>query len=357
MGGVGPYLTLFSRAGIAREQVDKDVEKLAIHELPSARGCTYVLPAADFALGLRSGEAFGGADLKVAMKLGVTEKEIAKLSEAVLKALAKGPLDPDGIREAVGPAARSLGPEGVKKGISSTLPLALGGLQVRGDIRRIPTTGRLDQQRYRYTVWKPNPLAKYKPSAEETYTELARHDFRWIGPATLAEFQWFSGLGVKAAKVAIEPVKLEPVESERMMLREDRDEFESFKAPRSPHYSLVSSVDSIFLLRRNVTDLVDAADKDRRLGEGKCMGGLTDLPNHAILDRGRIVGLWDYDQPGGSIAWVSFIKPDAALKKAVSEMESYIRGQLGDARSFSLDSPKGRAPRIESLRKMAAKAV
>ena len=356
VGGVGPYLTLFSRAGLSREQVDKAVEKLEIHELPTARGCTYVLPASDFALGLSAGEAFGGGDMKVAMKLGVTEKEIAKLCESVLQALAKGPLEPDAIREAVGSAARSLGAEGQKKGISSTLPLALGKLQVSGDIRRIPTTGRLDQQRYKYALWKSNPLTKYKASREETYTELARRYFRWIGPATLAEFQWFSGLGAKAAKAAVEPVKLESFNGDRMMLSQDRAEFEKFKAPKSPQYSLVSSLDSIFLLRRNIADLVDPADKDRKLGEDKCLSGLTELPNHGIVDRGRIVGLWDYDPASRSIAWASFIPADSALKKAVGEMESYLREQLGDARSFSLDSPAKRGPRIEALRKMAAKA-
>ena len=356
VGGVGPYLTLYSRAGLSREQVDKAVEKLEIHELPTARGCTYVLPASDFALGLKAGEAFAGGDMKVAIKLGVTEKDIAKLCEAVVKALEREPLEPDAIRDAVGKAARSLGAEGIKKGISSTLPLALGKLQVTGDIRRIPTTGRLDQQRYRYALWKPNPLAKYQSSAEVTYAELARHDFRWIGPATQAEFQWFSGLGAKAAKAAIEPLKLETLEGDRMMLAEDRAEFEKFKAPKTPQYSLVSSLDSMFLLRRNVADLVDAADKGRKLGENKCLSGLTDLPNHAILDRGRIVGLWEYDQAAGSIAWASFIPADATLKKVVADMENYVREQLGDARSFSLDSPAKRGPRIEALRKMATKA-
>lgn len=356
VGGVGPYLTLFSRAGLSRDRIDKAVAKLEIHELPTARGCTYVLPAADYALGLKAGEAFAGGDVKVALKLGVTEKEVAKLGDAVLKALEKGPLEPDAIRDAVGKAARSLGPEGVKKGISSTLPLALGKLQVTGDIRRIPTIGRLDQQRYKYTLWKPNPLAKYKATAEETYTQLARHYFHWIGPATLAEFQWFSGLGVKAAKAAIDPLRLESLEGDRLMFADDRAEFERFTTPKSPQYALVSSLDSIALLRRNVIDLVDPADKDRKLGENKCFSGLTDLPNHAILDRGRIVGLWDFDQPSGTIAWVSFIPVDAALKKAVAETESFVREQLGDARSFSLDSPAKRGPRIETLRKMAAKA-
>ena len=34
--------------------------------------------------------------------------------------------------------------------------------------------------------------------------------------------------------------------------------------------------------------------------------------------------------------------------------EEYVRSQLGDARSFGLDSPKSRAPKIEALRKAGA---
>src|SRR5689334_2902005 len=82
VGGVGPYLTLFARAGTSREAADAAAAALEIHELPSARGCTYVLPAKDFALGLKVGEAFAGGEMKVATKLGVTEKEIAKLCDA-----------------------------------------------------------------------------------------------------------------------------------------------------------------------------------------------------------------------------------------------------------------------------------
>ena len=40
VGSVGPYLTLFARAGTSREAVDAAVQKLEIHELPSARACT-----------------------------------------------------------------------------------------------------------------------------------------------------------------------------------------------------------------------------------------------------------------------------------------------------------------------------
>src|SRR5262245_11476929 len=129
VGGVGPYLTIHARSGMSREAVDQSLGKLEIHELPSARGCTYVLPASDFALGLKVGEEFGKAEMKVAYKLGVTDKEVDKLCDAVLKALAKGSLEPNQVREATGNASRSLGEEGKKKGITTTLPLALGKLQ------------------------------------------------------------------------------------------------------------------------------------------------------------------------------------------------------------------------------------
>ncbi len=359
VGGCAPYLTLFSRGGLSREQVDAPVAKVEIHELPSARGCTYVLPASDFALGLTLGQGFNG-EMKTAEKLGVAAKEIDKLCGLVIAALEKGPLDPDGIKEATGKAVRNLGPEGQKKGLTTTLPVALERLQSSGEIRRIPVNGRLDQQRYKYTLWRPNPLRGFKLSAEEAYIELARRYFAWIGPATLAEFQWFSALGAKAAKAAVEPLKLEPLakDDNRMLLPGDRAKLEAFLPPKDPEYSLVGPIDSILLLRRNLTGLLDAKDLTREvfLDKGtKQLGVLPDLPSHAILDRGRIVGLWEYDMSTESIAWTAFVKKDKALEHAVARTEQYVRDQLGDARSFSLDSPKSRAPRVAALRKAAGR--
>jgi hypothetical protein len=355
VGGVGPYLTLFSRAGLSRESVDADVARNLICELPSARGCTYVLPATDFALGLAVGQTFN-TDIKTAEKLGVTQKEIDKLCDAIVGALEKTPLDPDGLREATGKAVRNLGPEGQKKGIVTTLPVALGKLQKSGEIRRIPINGRLDHQRYKYTVWRPNPLRGFKLSKEEAYTELARRFFSWIGPASMGDFQVLSALGVKAAKAAVEPLKLEPLEtgSDRLMLPDDRAKLDAFSAPKDPKYVLVASIDSILLLQ--LKGVLDPKDLDRQVfveKDSKPLGGLAYLPSHAILDRGRVVGLWEYDTASGSIAWTPFGKKDKAMQEAVARTEQYVREQLGDARSFSLDSPKSRAPRVAALRKAA----
>ena len=334
IGGAAAYLTLFARAGLRRAEVDAALEKIEIHELPGARGCTWVVPAHDYPLALAAGQPFSKDELKVARKLGVPDQEIDKLRAAVLKALAGGPLDPDALKKKTGNAVRNLGPEGAKKGLTTTLPVALGLLQSAGQIRRVPVNGRIDQQRYKYSAWECSPNG--------TFTDLARRYFGWIGPATIGEFQGFAGLGVKAAKTVVEPLGLVTVSGDLCILPEDHEEFLKFKAPKRPQYSLVSSLDGIGLLRDDWKSLLAPEDRAK------------DLPGHAILDRGRLIGRWEFDMATGTIAWASFVPRDQALEKAVRRMEAFVREDLGDARSFGLDSPAKRAPRIEALRTFVA---
>jgi hypothetical protein len=349
VGGANPYLALFARGGIGRQEADDAVARLSIHELPGARGCTYVVPAPDFALALTVGRGFS-SDERTALKLGVSEAEIDKLCAAVLDALERGPKDPEELRTATTGIVRNLGEAGKKKGLASTLPVVLGKLQAAGEIRRIPENGRLDQQRYRYALWRPNPLKRFRLSAEAAYTELARRFFTWIGPATLAEFQGFSGLGTKAAKAAVDPLKLKPLEhgDERLLFAADLARYHAFKPPEQPQVVLAGSLDGVSHLRRNVEELLAPEDIKRSVF---CEKGLMDLSSHVILDRGRLIGLWDYDVATESIAWISFIPKSKAIIEAVARTERFICSELGDARSFSLDSPKSRAPRIEALRK------
>ena len=358
VGGCNPYLTLYARSHISRAVVDAEIAQLNIHELPSARGCTYVLPANDFGLGLLVGEPFRKAELRVAASLGVTDSEIDKLCSAVVDALHNKVLSPEEIRTVTGDASRSLGELGKKKGLTSTLPVALGKLQALGEIRRVPIDGRLDQQRYKYTAWQPNPRQNVSFDTEEVLTELARKYFKWAGPATQWEFQWFSGLTVGTAKKAIAPLNLVPIapNSERLLLPEDLDEFLEFKRPTDPIYKFVSSIDGICLLRRDVKSLLLEEDQDRPVSTSnglKSIGALGDLPSNAILDRGRLIGLWEFDPTVNELIWTTFIPRNEALKSAATEIETYVRDQLGDARSFSLDSPKSRAPLLAALREAA----
>jgi hypothetical protein len=285
--------------------------------------------------------------------LGVTDAELERLRAAVLAVLdADGPLDPGKLKERLGDAVRSLGEEGRKRGQSTTLPMVLGELQTAGEIRRVPVNGRLDQQRYAYVRWAGAP--RIGLSVDEVRTELARRYFRWAGPASLAHFRWFSGLGVGDAKKAVAPLDLAPVDGTDLLLAPaDGAAFAAFERPDEPSYALVASIDGISLLRRDAANLLDETDAARlatRAGSGV---SLADLPHHAIVDRGRVVGVWEFDAEDGRIVWAAFTKSDAALRAAVERTEGFVRDELGDARSMSLDSPGSRGKRLAAVRELA----
>lgn len=365
VGGSSPYLALFARAGTSRADADAAVAALAIHELPSARGCTYVVPASDYALALRAGQGRGeDAEIDAAKKhCGVTDAEVDKLCDAVLRALAGGARDPKELKATLGDRVRHLGDAGKKRGLTTTLPLALGLLQSQGAIRRVPANGRLDQQRYAYALWHPSPLQGAALSAEEVIANLASRFFRWAGPATAAQLAWWAGIGVKAARAVVSELGLTPLVEgdDRLVTPADRDAILSFERPAEPRPVLVGSLDNIVHPRREVASLLSEANAAIAVWNEKkseAAGALSDLPYHAIVDRGELVGLWDYEPSSGEVVWTAFGEPTAALRTEVSSMASFVRSDLGDVRSFSLDSPESRAPRLAKLRDMvpAAKA-
>lgn len=359
VGGVGPYLAIHARTGASRAQIDADVAALALHELPSARGCTYVVPADDFALALRAGQGHtDAAQVAQAKKhCGVTDAELERLQRAILDALQAGDADPDELKLRCGDAVRHLGDVGKKRGLTTTLALGLGHLQQHGLIRRVPVTGRLDQQRYRYALWPSRPLAGCSWTDDELSVALGRRYFAWAAPATAAQFAWWAGRGVKAARVAVSELGLVPIASgdDRLINPSELDALHAERAPAS-RVVLTGSIDNLVHLRRDVavtlglTGVASPLLSDAAL---QTLGGLSDLPHHAIVHGGELIGLWDYDPDAGAIVWCTFEPPTDAVRAAVAETEAFVRDELGDARCFSLDSPKSRAPRLASLRAAA----
>ena len=360
VGGANPYLAAFHRGGFSREALDRAVANVEIHELPSARGCTYVLPATHFRAGLTLAKGRGEPQDVVTAKrhLGLTDAELDRLCESVQSCLEGEVLDPKEIRERVGDATRSLGDEGKKRGMTTTLPLALGRLQNEGRIRRVPVSGRLDQQRYKYTAWNPSPFESGgELTLDESHASFARLYFQWSGPSTKAQYQAISGVGVKASEAYVELLGLVSFgEGDLIGFPEDREAYEAFTVPSDPVYVLAANLDNLSHWRWGCTEFVDEADVNRPAFGPKgvgALGGLSDLENQAIYDRGRLVGLWDYDPESQEVVYVSFVEKNSLLKAAADKVGDFIREQLGDMRSFSLDSPESRKPRLELLRSLA----
>jgi hypothetical protein len=361
IGGVNPYLGIFARCGATRLQVDQALADRALLELPSARGCTYVLPQADFQLGLVVGEQFRETEMKTARKLGVTDDEIERLCQAVLLALESEDKDPAALKVSVGDAARSLGEEGKKKGVTTTLPVALSRLQAKGEILRKPLNGRLDSQRYAYTLWRNGPAQMAALDLEEAQLQVAKRFFSWIGPATAAQFATLLAISLRSAKAILDKVPLVPVQldSDEMILASDLDAFRSFAPPTEPVVRLVGLIDNLFHLRREMPSHLADEDLSRCQASEKGLvplGQAQELSNNAITDRGRIIGLWEYDHDRAEIVWCSFVAPFHAMRQEVTKTEAFIRDQLGDARTFSLDSPQSRRPKIEALRAMGSQS-
>ncbi|MFJ3958902.1 DNA glycosylase AlkZ-like family protein [Arthrobacter sp. NPDC090010] len=361
VGGGNPYLTLFSRAGIRRQEADVALQELRIHELPSARGCAYVLGREHFALALQSGRDSGAGELRVLEKLGVEATEIDALAEDVVTALdgSAVPLDPQQLREVLGEKVRSLGEEGRKKGASTTLPATLGMLQREGRIRRVPPSGRLDQQRFGYTNWDL-PLSELDEDGART--KLLRLHLSWTGGASLKESQWFSGFTVaqsKKALAAIGALELTTAEgTQRWMLAEDVEALAAFRPEATPRVRLLANSDALVLLRRNAPELIaDPAIADEILRGGSALSA--DLDDHPVVDRGQIIGLWHFDPDAGRIA--AWLFPDLeqaqedAARAEIARTGEWIAEDLGDFRSNSLDSPKGRRKRIDHLNALAGR--
>ncbi|WP_426998185.1 DNA glycosylase AlkZ-like family protein [Pseudarthrobacter sp. N5] len=355
VGGANPYLTLFARAGISREQVDADVLSLKIHELPTARGCTYVLGQDDYAWALQLGRDAAEVTVKVLGKLGVDRGEITLLEEQVLHTLAEAsdPMDPKQLKDELGESVRNLGEEGRKKGATTTLPTALGLLQTDGRIRRIPVNGRLDQQRYAYTAWGLPPS---KLDDDRARTELMRRYLDWTGGATLRQSQWFTAFTVAQSKAALAAVGAREVPTAvtttgghtLWMLPDDVERLAAFSPPVEEQIQLLAGTDSLVLLRRNSGDLYAEEDRGKKV-LNTALALQADLSDHPIFDRGRIIGLWQYDPGKERIAYWLFSGPTPAVAQRISEVEAWIRDELGDFRSFSLDSPASRQERIDAL--------
>jgi len=357
VGSANPYLTMWARGGPSPRDLEFEVTQGDIQELPSARGCTYLLPKAHYGIGLKIGQSNGDDPaIRQAKKyLGFTDEELALLNEGVLRALEGGPLDPKELREKLGERVRSLGEEGKKRGLSTTLSLSLGNLQSRGLIRRIPMEARLDAERFRYAKWSDGPFAAGDPDRNDVQREMARLYWNWTGGASLAEFRWFTGFGVGESKRLAGELGLVPIHEDTLALPEDANAFARFEPSTKPQVRLLASIDSLILLRRNVASLLHESDRALTLPNAKGManaGGLTDIDSHGIFDRGRWIGLWEFDPEYGEIAYYTFHRPTSPVIDEIARTLAMIAAELGDFRSFSLDSPKSRSPRIRQLREL-----
>ena len=141
----------------------------------------------------------------------------------------------------------------------------------------------------------------------------------------------------------------------RFIHPDDKDAYLGFQAAPSGQVHFLGSLDNLNHLRQQPQDLLDAGDGHLGVPSATSvvpLGGLKEFYSHIVACDGRIIGLWEFDVRAGEVVYCTWADFGSATIRAATKAEATIRAYLGDARSFSLDSPVSRAPRIELIRQI-----
>ncbi len=161
LGGVDVYVALRARIpGLQRAELDAAVERGDLRVLPSVRGCIYLVPRRVQAASLRLAAHLGRKRTEREQeKTGIRPGELEQVGNAVIDALAAGPMTPTQLRQALPEGlVRSLGEVGKKVGLSSTLPPALRALEFAGRLERAFVGRRLDSEQYLWRLPASDPF-------------------------------------------------------------------------------------------------------------------------------------------------------------------------------------------------------
>lgn len=168
--------------------------------------------------------------------------------------------------------------------------------------------------------WAPG--AKTLPG-DEALAELARRYFTSHGPATLADFVWWSGLAAPDARAAVEMagalVAREFIDGKTYWMSPDSHPPSKETTP-APAY-LLPAFDEYLVGYRDRGAVLDSADA-RRLNAG---GGLL---NPAIVVGGRVTGVWKRTFTRGGVVFSPrfFVEPNASIRTATAQAaERYAR--------------------------------
>lgn len=333
-GGTGPYLVFRARIPtISRQDVDDAVfGRMELLELPSVRDTAFLVPRADAGVALAAGRRSLDERLR---KLPVARRTIEVLGDKILKAIGKGVHSTDQIRRALPPdSIEDLGEAGKQLGFGSTLPAALRLLQAEGRVLRSTEDRRLDGRTHLYRAW-PKEIDAAPPAGLDH--ALAIRFLAWAAPVAVEAFAWWAGIGKRAAKVAMGPLRVDDVRLPPG--RRDEDVY------------LLPFRDNLFGLHRGLEPFLgdDAAEVMDTSGRAIDAAGAGMLHHNAIVAGGMLRGIWEFD--GESIAARPFGKPPRGLDAAVAAMEQFIREQLGDHKTYAFDTGATRARRVDFIRR------
>lgn len=381
LGGVDVYLAARARVpGLTAARLDEALLRGEVRVVPAVRGCIYLVSARHAPLALALAARLSASrNAREAEKAGIAPGELEELGQAVVEALERGGDDAseaggmttDALRRALPDGAvRSLGDRGKKLGLSSTLPPALRALELDGRIERIPATGRLDTERYLWGPARKSPVEPASVPADSDGLDAAVGEifFRAAGVATRRDLAAWVGLNQGEAKRVVErldlvPVAVEDLDETAYCHPDHRHLVASPPAPDAAAVSLLPFADGLVDLHGGPAAMVEPAHHGVEVpvwgrGKGSTLGDARHVSLRSVVAGGRIAGFWEYHPDDEVVVTGVFDPPPpadraafaAALDAAAADTGRFLREELGNGRSFSLDTDDHLRRRAEDLR-------
>ncbi|MDH3224729.1 MAG: winged helix DNA-binding domain-containing protein [Gemmatimonadota bacterium] len=363
LGGVDVYLALRARVrGLTRARVDEALAGGDLRVVPSVRGCIYLVTRAEVPWCLRIADLLSRSRRKREYdKAGIRPGELEALGDLILEALSREPASTIQLRGAMKDHIRSLGDEGKRVGISSTLPPALRELEFQGRLERTLEEDRLDTEKY---LWRATPRSLLDGSVPQdpaaVHVHLARVFFRGMGVGLVDRFATWAGLGKRDARTAAarldgEPVVVEGLGAGYLALADCPE-------PGPDGVSFLPFEDNLIQHQAGVAPLVDPSHHHIPVpvwgrGKAQTLGTATHMAYRSIVRNGEVVGVWEYDPDGQDVVWTTFAplggKTSDEVEREAQSVASFLRDDVGRAISFSIDTEDDLRRRVSAIRRMS----
>lgn len=375
LGGADAYLAVRARVpALRRGDLEALISEGQLAVTPAVRGCMYVVPRGETPLLLRIAATLSESrDARDAERAGIRPGELDDVGNAVLEELrASGPLTTDKLRRTLPDGVvRSLGDQGKKVGVSSTLPPSLRRLEFAGRISRLPVDGRLDHERYEWRIADGDLLAQAElPDDPPALHSLLLAGFlNRAGVTTLSAFCKWSGLTKRDAKAALAVTDHETVMAEglgddaiappriaRLVKQaENAHDAIAFLPFEDNLIHLAGAVSA--WVRPEFQDLeVPAWSNMRESRDTTRLGDAKHVRWRSILAAGRICGFWDYEPVEQQVVLSLFDPPTRAMQQRIDDLAAdvtrFLRDDIGHGLSFSIDTDETLIRRCELLHEL-----
>lgn len=285
-------------------------EKRTLVKTSAMRGTLYLLPASEFAgyiCALRKSRV--ETVRRIVSRFGITHAETERMNEAVMDALAGGPVTQKELTRHITSVVGKRIKKWMEHAWSIFRPAIVQGLVCYGPDRGNEVTF------VRVDKWLP----KYKEVPEnDAKRRLLRTYLSAFGPATAQDFSKWTGLSMKETRPVLDQLADELVDvdvegKKQLILREDCDTLENSKL-EGQVVRLLAHFDPYMLGHADKSDILEPGDYKRVFREAGWVWPV-------VLLNGRAIGAWSYTRrtSGISLEIEPFGKLSRDVRKKIEE--------------------------------------